>query len=70
MALAYRFLPELVVDVGWDTFAPTVNESGRTGTVFYSPGDSVFYADIAFFPEQLFQRFARSRAAAGEPVAP
>lgn len=64
VALAYRFLPELVVDIGYDTLASTANTTGRTGTVFYHPGDSVFYADVAFFPEQLFQRFARSRAAA------
>jgi hypothetical protein len=63
LALAYRLLPELVLDVGYDTFTSTLNQAGTKANPFYQIGDTVFYADVAFLPEQLLQRIARSASA-------
>ncbi len=65
LGLAYRFLPELTAEVGYETFTSTTNAAFKASNPLYSPGDSFFYADVAFFPEQLLQRFVRPAAPAG-----
>jgi len=68
LALAYRVLPELTVDIGYDTFAPSVRANGGSANPVYQVGDSVFYADVALFPEALLRRFFRPAAPASTPA--
>ena len=69
IGLAYRPIPELVIGLDYETFR--LNQDlgpSAQSNVFYAPGGSTFYADVAFFPAELVKRLQKPAPPPDPPV--